>query len=317
MKIVGFEKWFFDLVTPEEDYIIFFHTFTKLLAFRISFLEIHHVRNAHQESVEKSFSRNSNLEIKSRHGHSVLTDRGEILVNSVECNIDLKLDDVRLQLKIDPVPAPGRTWPELTIRSSRRQFLRWRPLFLKGLFTGEIITDEKLRVEGCKGYADYLISQYWPPRVPVRTLYWGRLHHDRLDLTFTFAENEKKGRKWCTMIIHMDDEVICFNEISMEIASWDSSESLGIRFPRNYSMTAQSGDEQVKMKIEQDRPAIESIFLDSPKIPGFLSKKILKLLAKDPRGIKFFSRAWIRLQLRGQVITLKDEFMITEYVVFK
>jgi len=316
MKIFRFEKWFFDILTENREYFIFFHTLTEFLGFRVCYIELDMGRFEDSGKLPEFQLTNSKLGIKRRRGDSLFTDRGNISIDRESGSFELALEDMDIQMKINPesplVPELGGMW----IKRSRRRMLNWRPLFMKYLISGRIRQGENEFILSDSGYADYLLSTLNPVKVPVSGLYWGRLHSDRFNLTYSFAEGSGGNEKWSTMILHMDNETRQIDHLKLWTGEMQFHKEPGITCPASYRIEAADDSTRVSMEVRHIKPAIVSAFTENPEKLGKLRRAMLKKLAREPRGIKFFSSAKCEITLNGNTKTVEDKLMIDEFVVF-
>jgi len=316
MKLFRFEKWFFDILTENREYFIFFHTLTEFLGFRVCYIEMDMGRFKDTGKIPEFQLTNAKLSLRLKSGDSLVTDRGSISIDRDFSYFDLTLEDLKIELEIKPelllVPEPGG----MLIKRSRRQILNWRPLFLKYLVSGRIRQGVNEFTISDSGYADYVQSTINPVKVPVYNLYWGRLHSDRFDLTYSFAEGSGGTEKWTTMILQMDNESRQIDLLKLRPGEKQFHKEPGITCPASYRIEAADDSTRVSIEVRHIKPAIVSAFTDNPEKLGKLRRTILKKLAREPRGIKFFSSATCEITLKGKTKTVEDQLMIDEFVVF-
>jgi len=317
MKIFKFEKWYFDILTPQNDYIFFYYTITKLLKYNISFFNLNLIPFKPSGLIDRTYNINTKLKIKKTNNNSVSTDKGEIVIDKLGCKINLTLNGIKIRLTTHPYPIQDVVWSYLTINSKNHQFIKWSPLFLKSRFSGEFVLENNtISIDNYFGYADYLFSNYFPWKVPVKTMFWGRIHHNIYDLTFAYSENQKLVQKWCKMIIRLDNYIYQMDDFIIVSKDYDYSNELGIMYPGSYKLYGKNNLITVELSSRHIKIADESTFIDLPVRLGNLQGKFLKYLSKEPKGLKFFSKAVVKINCRGSSYVFEDEFFIDEYVVF-
>lgn len=316
MKIFRFEKWFFDILTRGKDYIIIFHTITEFFGFRLCFIEVDIARFKGSGWQGDNFMTNTKLKILSRKGHSIATDRGDILIEPGGGGITLSLQGIEMELNFSPQYYSGFDLPGMSIRTSGRRSLRWNPLYLRAMVSGRISMEgESIEIDD-SGYADYLISNLLPLNVPVQKLYWGRLHSKTIDLSYSYALNESQGKKWCLMIIHAWGKTKQVQKMEIRDGESEQYDPPGITCPASYTLEASCDTCHVLLSVEHISPAIVSAFAENPSSLGKWKKTLLKRMSRNPRGIKFFSIARMEITIEGKTEKLEDLFMIDEIVVF-
>ncbi|MCK5067634.1 MAG: hypothetical protein KAR16_09350 [Bacteroidales bacterium] len=318
MRIFRFEKWFVDVLTLDRDYIIFFHTLLEVLGIRVCFVEV----NISRFGEGHNFHLNRKLKVIKRSGHTISTRQGHILYEEEMGKIMLLLRGMEIELNINPVHPSDFIRLGMKIRKRGNGYLEWKPLYLKAMVEGRIriegereqVMDEE-KITGT-GYADYLYSTMSPFRVPVRQLYWGRLHSQDLDLTFSYALGAHDEVTGAQMMVQAGGETIRLDKISVHADRWEEFISPGITCPASYMIKASSQRMQLALKVVHLKPAIVSEFMENLKELGRLGLAILRRISREPRGIKFYSSACLEFVLDGQTRKLDEVFMIDEYVKF-
>lgn len=325
MRIFSFEKWFFDVLTPERDYIIIFHTLLKIFGFNVCFLEVNISRFIEGDN----FHLNQKLKVLKRSGNTITTRQGHILFEEGMGKIMLLLRGIEIDISISPVHPSEHNGRGMKIQNRGGGYLEWKPLYLKAMVTGRFrITGENGQVMEEEaltgiGYIDYLSSTMSPFRVPVRQLYWGRLHSQDLDLTFSYALGEDRDVpgvqhevSGAQMMVHTGGEIIYFDKISVHPDKWEKYAPPGISCPVSYRVEATSQRMQLSLEVIHLKPAIVSEFMKNPKELGRFRMEILRKISRNPRGIKFYSFATLEYKFDGRIHRLDKVFMIDEYVCF-
>jgi len=316
MRIFRFEKWFVDVLTPEREYIVLFHSILEVFGVRICFVEV----NISQFGEGPNYHINRKLKGLRRSGHTLSTHQGTIQYEIGSGKIMLLLPGMEIKLNLRPDYPPDFHGKGMKIESSGNGSLEWKPLYLKTAISGSvrIEVEEKLvmakdQISG-KGYVDYLHSSLSPFRVPVRQLYWGRLHSMDVDLTYSYALDDNENLCGSQLIIQSGAETIRLEEFLVHTDQWEVINPPGISCPVSYSIEASSQRLQVSLKVVHLKPAIVSEFAKNPKELGRFRLALLRQLSRDPRGIKFYSTASLELVLDGQTRKLNEVLMIDEYV---
>jgi len=333
MRIFRFEKWFTDVLTSERDYMIFFHTLLEVFGFRICFMEV----NISRFRDGDNYHLNRKLKVIKRSDHTISTQQGYILYEEGIGKMMLLLHGMEVELNIIPVHPSDFNGRGMKIRNRGGGFLEWKPLYLKSMISGKIriaregeqgMNEEKF---SGTGYADYLFSTMSPFRVPVRQLYWGRMHSPDMDLTFSYAlGNEKNALRTpgeatessdevigAQMMVQTGGETIRLHKISVYADRWEEFIPPNISCPVSYKVEASSERIKLVLKVVHLKQAIVSEFLKSPKELGRLPMALLRRFTREPNGIKFFSLASLEFELDGQNRKLDEVLMIDEYVRFK
>jgi len=316
MKLIRFEKWFFDILTEKKEYIILYYTCMEFLGFRILYMDIDMGQFIEADNDPPFHKYNSKLKVLERDGNTFHTDRGKISIDQDHSTLILSHPGKDIHLHIKPEKPSDEEPAGLIIGKINRQYLKWKTVYLKCLVTGKIIIGKNERVLKDIGYADYVISTFNPMKVPVRTLYWGRLYMDQLDLSFSYAEGKDKTQKWHVMIMHKAGKTIQMNQMLLKEIKSIFYEDLDFAIPDSYLVEAWDDSLQLKLSIHHHYPAIKSSFIDNPEKLGRIGRRILKKISRNPRGIKFFSSAQLEITDKDKKEVLQCPLMIDEFVVF-
>ncbi len=124
-------------------------------------------------------------------------DGGEVQAETPGCAIHLRYRS----------SVPLFTEP-LVIGHGRAGRIIWQPLLLGATVSGVIDAGGKmLEFSNAKGYADFMGSTILPPRVPVRTLRWGRLHDDAADVTFVRTAWNEAAPGWSAVVARIGPKI--------------------------------------------------------------------------------------------------------------
>jgi len=164
MRIFKFEKWFTDVLTPGQDYLIVFHTLLEVFSIKLCFVEV----NISRFAGGQNYHLNQKMKLINRSGHSIRTRQGQIRYEEDEARIKLSLRGMDLELNISPVFPSDFKGRGMLIKNSRRESLEWTPLFLKTKATGKIRFFWRKRVEGGADLRDRVCGLSEFRHVPVQ-----------------------------------------------------------------------------------------------------------------------------------------------------
>ena len=315
MRIFRFEKWFVDVLTADRDYMIVFYTITEVFGFKICFVEVN-IGSFEDTGSSGGFYLNQKLHLLKRENHTLSVREGDILLEAGLGKMKLSLREIDLELDFNPVHHSDFDNPGMGIPKTGRTSICWKPLFLKTLVSGKIkMHGDKRQILG-NGYVDYLISARIPFNMPVRQLYWGRLHSQDCDLTYSLTIDKNNAVTGYQMILKFKGNHMQFDTLDIQPGEWEMYDPPGISFPTGYTLEAFDDRYRIKMKITHTKPAIVSEFVENTSELGWLRLALLKKISKNPRGIKFFSNASLEIIFDGQTTNLDDLILIDEYVKF-
>ncbi len=204
----------------------------------------------------------------------------------------------------------------LTMSPDGRRRLLWLPVMPKARVFGEFrIGDRNFELGGQAGYLDYVSSDVLPPRAPVETLHWGRLHSERCDLSWTHVR--WRDRVWSRLTGRLDGAPFEADGIEIADSGNERSATLNLDWPTESRLTVRAEDLAFRMGLRRECIAFESGFLAPEEAGARLFSPLLRRWAKDPRGIKYFSRADLEIAAGGKTVVLKDLRCIDEYVKFR
>lgn len=318
MPVLKFEKWFTDVLTPERDYLIIFHTLLELIGIRIFFVEINFARFGE----DHVFHLNRKQKLIRRSGHSVSTVRGDLKYEDNQAKIRLSHKEMEIELNMKPVSLTGIHKKGMKISNRTGGTLEWKIIYLKTKVSGSIrIAREgkeslEEKINGT-GYSDYLHSNMSPFRVPVHQLYWGRLHSGDLDLSYSLAMDVHENVSGALMWVHYGKQALWFENISVFPEQWKEFNPPGISCPVSYRMSAVSRGMKLSLVVMHLKPAIVSEFTENPKELGPFRQALLRHLIRGPKGIKFYSKARLEMEIEGRTVQMDEIFFIDEYVRFR
>jgi hypothetical protein len=316
MKIYKLEKWYFDFLTPDNDFFFFYFARIRFFSYwdeRI-YLTLKTVRT------KSTF--NKSLKIKSiqfNPGQDRLVIKSEfglIELNKTMSLIQLNINDTVIALNFrysDYHSIRDR----LTINKNSRHLITWMPITINARVSGNIQAPAgNLKVAQSDGYIDYMNSTIFPAQNPVYRLFWGRAHYSGGELAFTCAYGRQPQERWCKLYIMIMNEYIELDQVDLLTSSWNFSENLSLEYPTFYKIIGRSSDLHLEIQIENNSPLSESFFIDREFTASGALYKLYQYLALNPRGIKFLSRFHVesnRMRTKQEMVSV---YGITEYVVF-
>ncbi len=316
MTIYKLEKWYFDFLTPRQDFFFFYFARIRFYSFldeRIYLtLKTSEVKSSYSKSLKiKSIPSNTGQERK-----MITSEYGTIELNKAKSEIRLDLNDALIVLDYkfsDYHSSKGR----LTIDKNSRHRITWTPLTIDAQVSGYIRTPAGiLKVQQNNGYIDYMNSTIFPTQNPVCQLFWGRFQYRGGELAFTCAFGRQSRQRWCKLFIKVFDDYIELDQVELLTGSWIFSDKLDLNYPSFYKIIGRSLDLHIEILIENSIPLSESFFVDRETTANLLLYKLYRYLSLNPRGIKFLSCIHINLNQHGEKYETELIKGITEYVAF-
>ncbi len=309
-------KWYFDFVTPEQEYVFAYLGQASLLGVGTGELQACVVRlgdggpRVADHVLPRSRCGSSDGAVSGPAGTIRFTERG--------ASISLAAGDTRLDLHYT---ATARGHPrELVIGRSHGganpdhgPTVRWVPTVPDAVVTGEVrLSGRRISVHSAPGYADRLTSHVLPPLVPVSELFWGRIAGSEHPLCFSVVDGVRPGERWTRLVLLERDRIRELEVTRLAVGAWDGGGP--DRHPRGYELEAVGGGVRVLVAVEHLETAIESEF-PGPEVTSHVAAPVLRLLTRHPRGAKFFGRAAVTIEHAGTVVH-EDAPIIDEHVRF-
>lgn len=284
-------KWYFDFLTPGLDYCYIYYADVCCLGMTFRHLTVHLARPGNGSPITKTLAvEHARVHAGEDEGCTLAFAGGEIDVRRDRGTIDVSTPGCSARLRY--VSWNGFRPQPVVIRSGGRGRILWKPVHMKSIVSGSVmIGDDTVNVEGCDGYIDYLESSYLPPAVPVRTLYWGRLHHPELDLVFMRAADGPGSAAWSRLSMRAGKSVTECEEVAI-MNTWGLQESPSHALsPGGYDARAACGSRRIQVSVHHSAAVQESSFIDHRDMKSSAVRYALKKLTRDPRSTKWLSYA--------------------------
>ena len=306
-------KWYFDFLSPELDYCFVYFADVSFFGTTFRSLTTHIARQVGGLRTTRSIPVSNPLEqLDGRAGRSFRFSSGKISIATDACVIDVAGPGCSVQLKYSP-HGSHHPQPVLIRKGSRGQIL-WTPVHMKCTVGGSVnIDDETIEVRECNGYVDYLESSCLPHAVPIRSVYWGRLHHEDFDLVYMHAAGGAETTIGSRLSLHLGEFVRECGDVSIKAIN-DRSGSNQLS-SAGYEAVAATGSCRVRLNIRHALALQESSFIDHQQLMWRSARYLLKKLTRDPRSTKWLSYADVVLE-EGETtrewhnIPLIDEFAL-------
>ena len=311
MRIFSLDKWFFDVMFPDSSYVFFYIARVRL--FGLSFSRI----NLHYKTGEELYSYSEKIRLK-------VTDKKNFAVwpgTFRQEGNNLKLVIAKGELVIGLIFKSSRISGSEKLKEEfiqlKRKSIKWTPVLLKAEVEGSITLGELTRsVSNYDGYIDYMSSRILPFRVPVVEIYWGRLHHEKIDLCWSIAYPEDPTTPYVKCICRFGDRLEETGKVMLMIKELGRSEVFRKGYIRRYKLEVKFRKYQVSLTINKQEDIFVSEFLDEHKRLNPLLTGVLKIISGNPGGIKFMSQAELEVT-SGSGILREQVNLISEYVRFK
>lgn len=313
-RLFHFEKWYFDLALPSGEVIFFFLAATRILGrkdFRLSLTATAPGR----APVHRSLVLDGPAGGRRQAGEALRLPEfgGGPPTTLREIPVTVAAGDLEVDL-VFRRRAPSNVPAQPMIISRGRRRVRWEPVQSRSDVDGTVrAAGRTWSAAGCAGYIDRLTTDIFPLFTPVRTLYWGRLHHARGTLVYTVIPSPQPAAR---LTWESERNRLEFDGVEVLERRKFISPALGLAFPAGYSLTACRASSNVRLEVENIAPAVETGFIAAEGLRNRFESRALAFLARDPRGIKFFSKAHGLIGDGGRSVEIKDAPLFSEVVRF-
>jgi len=298
-----FEKWYFDLALPTGEVIFFFLAKTRILGWTDARLSL---------TVASPRRPPLHVSLLLKDGETVLPPAGAE-AGGAEIPIRVSGEGLSLDLAFSRHPDDRPPAGPMIIPRGRRRIL-WEPIQGRSLVRGVVrVGDKTYEADGVDGYIDRLRSDVFPLFTPVKTLYWGRLHHREGSLVYTVVRGPRPRAflSWNSRLSRLE-----FKDVDLVEHEGERSPVLGLRYPRSYILTAGGPSAGVRLDVENAVSAVETAFVGNEKPARVLEGRVIDLLGRRPRGVKFFSRGRVRIEDGGRDLEFEAAAFFSEIVRF-
>lgn len=316
MKLFEFTKYFFDIFSEEANYLVFFISILKIGKTYNSYIQIHYARPDSSGKYTLEYSLKAKLKRVDSQLNQIKFYEGTI--NFEEGSIRLYFATPVFKIDLNYTNAHPESNPvnPLLIKSSKNASLSWVPVQIKGMVNGSISTAENLlNYNNARGYIDLVRTSILPVNLHIQKLLWGRLHHEKVDLTYSLVINENNKHE-SMIIIYFKGMNIEFTNVEYQILNEKINHNLNITYPDKIMLTAKNKSYSVKIEIFDHKELIFNEFMD----PGDQYNKaffwIMRKISKNPKGIKFLAEANIFLEDSLSKSVFQNVSMIDEFVLF-
>jgi hypothetical protein len=293
-------KWYCDVLTPQNQFVFVYFVELIVCGRPYRSLTIHCYREG--ETTTRTFALPGGDVLDAGSGGVSATgqnvrfmlfrDGGEVQAGSPGCSIHLCY---RSSIPLFTEP--------LLIGHGRAGRIIWQPLLLGATVSGVIDAGGKrLEISNAKGYADFVASTILPRRVPVRTLRWGRLHHDAADVTFVRTAWNEEAPGWSAFVARMGSRILRGEQVFVDPGA--EGDAYGVRAP------LPSGE--LRLNVRHGEVIQDGGFIDQQGWKCRIADPAIRLLTRDPRSTKWASSAHLLLRAEGKTLEVQDAPMVDE-----
>jgi hypothetical protein len=316
MKLFEFRKYFFDVITDENSYLIIFITILKIGIKHYSLLQIQYAKQINSISYISSPLLRRKIIYTGDQLNGISFSEGYIRFENGLTFIKFDLPSYHIDLKYIDVRNNFQPYRNFDILIPENIIITWTPLNIKCNVEGKISSDEnKFSCSKSNGYIDFLKSSGLSLMNHFEELFWGRLQNNNLDFTYTIIK-QTQGTRCSVLYLNLNDEYIVFDEIIYEVLSERSSNCHSLRFPDRMILSAKNRNITIRIEIHDHIELIISEFMDLQKQYNKLFTGILKKISGNPKGIKFIAKANIVLEQNDRKLYFQNLPLIDEYVRF-
>lgn len=306
------------MYTAMDEYFILFISEISVFGTNKIYLQAHAAQKSATGNFLKNLIYETELDLLENRSDSIVMRQGSILfdaskislvINCAELSVDLSYTSpYPVQFQMNPFFIEGRFGSQLF----------WKPLLLHGIVNGNVRIGEinQFTFRNENGYADLVESSFLPFALPVDELFWGRLHSDELDLSFTVINKPLKRKKWSKVFIIWKGIPIEFDVINLVIHEQKMSTGISLIYPEKYTIAAENADYHLTLEIYSHDEAVSSDFIGDSTMYGKITTQLIKFLSRSPKGLKSVAKANILISNSLEMKTYNNLTAIDEYVCF-
>ena len=305
-------KWYFDFLTPANEYVFVYFATLRLAGYTIPSLTVH-AATVGAKSLRTRYLPIPSHEVREGEDGAVKISFpcGQISVERDVCSLTFDSRGCTVDLQYEA--AKCEAFSPLLISTGTKNHISWRPLQLKYDVSGSISLDGgRIEAHGAHGYADYIESTFLPPIVPVRHLFWGRLHHDEIDISFVRAMMGGSSREWSALCGQSGSGKIVGDRVSM---SPDFQRTPGVVSDtgKGYQIRATTTHGEIQLRVRHVAVVQEGSFIDQQEISSPILRAAAKALTRNPTSSKYLSLADVILVEGEAQRVFANISMIDEY----
>jgi hypothetical protein len=315
MKWFRYKKWFFDVLTSEETYIILFVSVIRVGWKHFSYLQLHTSGKATKNGFSKKISCEISLKFVQETNHSVIFEKGKIEFS--ENNVDIKFNTPELNCSVNYFSQYGFSGKPLILKAHQNSSLKWNPHQLKSIVNGKIQLEGQgdFALFSEPGYCDFVESDILPFKIPVRNLFWGRGHQFQCSFSWSVIKN-KAGKYHSKIFVFVGTELMEFEDVKLLVQKEKKASGIPLIYPEKFSLKGNNQDAEVAIAICSHEEMIVSDFLAYSKKYGKYPEQVLRFISRNPMGIKFCATATLELVKYGKQYRFENLIIVDEFVSF-
>lgn len=312
-KLFRFEKWYFDFALPTGEVIFFFLAKTRILGKKDLRLSLT-VTSTREAPIHRSLIfQESGAAQPSAAAVLLPGDQEFPSPSESEVRVRTSADDLSLDLAFIRRP-PGRPEANPMIIPRGKRQISWEPVHSRSIVRGQVrMNGRTWTADGSDGYIDRLVTDVFPLLTPVRTLYWGRIHHPEGTLVYAVIP---RLRPAALLTWESSRGKLEFDTVKVTDRGTTISPILGLNYPPAYTLRAASPSASVRLDVENITPAVETGFIKNEETGSGIESRAINFLARNPRGIKFFSRGRVLIHDQGRTTEFDAAPFFSEIVRF-
>ncbi len=315
MKLLGFNKYFFDIITENKDYLIFYISILKAGGY-YSILQAQCSTPGPSGNYLSRFNIKTKIRFINANENEIVFSEGTINIEDRSIKVNLSTSALEIDLVYENISQPSTLLNDMEIRISGHNMLTWGPLHIKSKVNGFLKYDAGIiSIFDSPGYTDLLRIRNISLKIPVSRLLWGRLHSKDIDLTFSLIINKDKST-YSKLFLRVDNQIMEFSYLDFVAHVEKASSVLSIIYPARYLISAKHKTGEISLEIYDQNAVIYNEFMDLRDQAGRLLSAFVRRISGDPKGIKFMARADIILKNNLVIKEFHGLPLISEYVCF-
>lgn len=309
MTVFRFSKWFFDAFSISGEYFFLFITRLTVFGKDKIFIQAHGSGRVICQA---------ELELAECRDDAIITRQGSVRFDAGQICLKFRLDDFQIaatwEFSANQLPASGSIF-EIKRRTG---LLTWKPLSVRSRVNGFVNTSTQSGYvfQNENGYCDKVTSTFLPFLMPVRELWWGRLHAGGIDLAFTLVKASGTKPERSEIFLIYNGIIVEFDKADLVVIEQTMLPDIGLGVPVDYVIEAENSGYRLSLHIKDHRIITCGNFMNDVQNYSPVMRKFLAVISKNPRGVKSVATADIRLSGFSCSLEKDNLALIDEFVVF-
>jgi hypothetical protein len=313
MILSGYNKFIFSIFSENKEYLVLSVYVVKIGERFISFLKIHYTKTNPSGKLLPSYVFNTKLNVIDCSDWDIVFSMGKIIFKEDEVKIEFSSNLVMVYLNYIWEQKGITPKSELGKDIVGNDIIQWNSFDFRSFVKGHFITPySTVEFKNAMGNIDLVKARKFP--AIVKGLLWSRLHHEDLDLAYSFIFNTAKKSDSKLYLLH-NNNIIEFSDIDYHVNKEKVSSQKSVKYPDDIRLTVKNDNYEVSVNIHDnyevnDREMVDTGFME--RISDSLSWRHIG----NPKGLRLLAKADIVINNNLTRTEFNGITSISEYVSF-